>query len=91
MDWSCKDVHIRLMQIAEPGQLVYTAQTGACWENVRGLPIDGLFTRRQGKNARFITVLEPFKSTARIKSVTTTADAVRLLLLDGSERAIGLK
>lgn len=92
MDWIYEGVHVCAWQPANAGQLTYTGQTGVCWENTRGLAVDGLYVRREGKTARFVTVLEPYKSTRVLKSVSTSdkgnATTIKLVFAAGNQREI---
>jgi hypothetical protein len=94
MDWKVKDVHVRAWQPAEEGQLAYTAQTGVCWDNVRGLPVDGLFARRQGKSTRFVTVLEPYQSQPVLKGIIIShagaRTTVKLNFINGTSREVSV-
>jgi hypothetical protein len=74
LDWAVQGVHVRAWQPADDATLAYTAQTGVCWDNVRGLPVDGLFVRREGTAARFVTVLEPYRPEPRLTGVTVRHD-----------------
>ena len=69
-----------------------TAQNGVCWDNVKGMPIDGLYTRRQATATRFVTVLEPYKSQRVLSSLSAERDAahtkVRMKFVDGHEISI---
>jgi hypothetical protein len=62
MQWNYRDAAVRVHQAAETSQQAYTAQTGACWDNVRGLAVDGLYVRRRAKTTRFVTTIEPSPS-----------------------------
>jgi hypothetical protein len=92
MDWLYQGVHVRVWQPAVAGQLTYTGQTGVCWENTRGLAVDGLYSRREGKAARFVTVLEPYKAAHVLKSISSSdkgdGTMVTLVFAAGNRREI---
>ncbi len=90
MQWESNGVKTRLWQAVQPEQLAYTAQTGICWGDVRGLPVDGLFTRRSGKSTRYVTVLEPFKGTPGVGSIALDGDALKLTFADGTSSNVNV-
>ena len=75
--WTRQGVRLRLWQPVEQGQLAYTAQTGICIENERGAAVDGIYTRRQGTFARFVTVLEPYRTARILKSAVVKNEGER--------------
>jgi hypothetical protein len=87
VEWLYSKVHVRVWQPVEENQLTYTAQTGACWDNIKGKPIDGLFARRHAKSTRFVTVLEPYKTERLLKDISVRNDGpqtqVVLKFMDG--------
>jgi hypothetical protein len=74
VDWLYNKVHVRVWQPVEENQLTYTAQTGVCWDNVKGMPVDGLFVRRQASSTRFVTVLEPYLTQRPLKEISVAND-----------------
>jgi hypothetical protein len=92
MDWAFRNVHLCAWHPTEPQQLTYTAQTGVCWENTRGLAVDGLYARRQEKTTRFVTVLEPYQSNHRLTNVSVqhagAETRVKLQFADGTNRDV---
>jgi len=92
MEWTNGPAHVHLWELPEPNQFVYTAQTGVCWNNVKGLPTDALFTRRQGNSARFISVIEPYTTQRNVKDISARNDGDKTTVLfqfvDGQKREI---
>ncbi|MBS3762519.1 MAG: hypothetical protein KGZ25_04345, partial [Planctomycetes bacterium] len=105
--WRREGVKVNLWQSGRDADLVYTARTGICWNAVRGRPVDSIFTRREGRSARFVTVLEPHREGSRVDTVKLKAErnktvlqlrwrdgvAKRLVFIEGApgERAIRVR
>jgi hypothetical protein len=87
-NWKTGGVTLHLWQDAPDHARAYTAQTGICWENVKGLPITGLYTRTEGKTARFVSVLDPHKGAAHLSSVRRDGDRITLRWADGTEHTV---
>ena len=91
-EWARQGVRLRLWQPVESGQLAFAAQTGICFDNVRGAAVDGLYTRREGKAARFVTVLEPTRGERLVRRAAARTDPTRsvveLDLADGTQASI---
>ena len=90
-DWTYQGVHLRLWQDAPRHNLAYSAQTGICWDNIRGLPVVGTYTRIEGKTARFVSVLDPSKAAPRVRSFRSDADKIVVQWIDGTTHTIRVR
>jgi hypothetical protein len=90
-DWRYQTARLRLWQDAPNHALAYTAQTGICWDNIRGLPIVGVYTRVEGRAAHFVSVLDPSRGTPRIKSLRSNADKITIDWIDGTSHTIRVR
>jgi hypothetical protein len=90
-DWRYQTARLRLWQDAPNHALAYTAQTGICWDNIRGLPIVGVYTRVEGRAAHFVSVLDPSKGTPRVKSLRSNADKITIDWIDGTSHTIRVR
>lgn len=90
-DWKYQNVWLRLWQLAPQHTLAYSAETGICWDNIRGLPIVGVYTRTEGRTARFISALDPSKDEPRLRSLNSDGEKIILQWLDGTTRTISVR
>ncbi|HTL29495.1 MAG TPA: hypothetical protein VL282_09740, partial [Tepidisphaeraceae bacterium] len=90
-DWKYKNVRLRLWQDSPQRKLSYIAQTGICWDNIRGMPVVGTYMRAEGRNARFVSVLDPSKSEPRVKSVRSDGDRIALDWIDGTMQTLRVR
>lgn len=87
VEWENGGSRVRLWQPPSQDALAYVATTGICWDDLTGAPVQGLYARREGKVARFVTVLEPYRTNRVVKAVGSSEDAgktaVALTFTDG--------
>jgi hypothetical protein len=90
-EWKDQNVWLRLWQVAPQHTLAYSAETGICWDNIRGMPIVGVYTRTEGRTARFVSVLDPSKDEPRLRSLDLDGEKVVLQWIDGTTRTIDVR